>query len=86
MGANQPVVEYIDRDDGYIAEMVRRATVFMECVRTRTVPVQIDEPVPAPIPGKVLFDSKATMRGQRKHPPGLRMCPRRNWPSGPRSR
>jgi len=53
MGANQPVVEYIDRDDGYIAEMGKRATAFMECVRTRTIPVKIDEPVAAPIPGRV---------------------------------
>jgi predicted phage-related endonuclease len=53
LGANQPVVEYIERDDGYIAEMVRRATAFMECVRTRTIPVTIDEPVPAPVPGKI---------------------------------
>jgi hypothetical protein len=53
MGANQPIVEYIDRDDDYIAEMVRRATAFMECVRTKTPPVEIEEPVPAPIPGKV---------------------------------
>jgi hypothetical protein len=61
MGANQPVVEYIDRDDAYITEMVRRATAFMECVRTKTVPVQIDEPVPAPIPGRVydMSDSNA---------------------------
>jgi len=53
MGANQPIVEYIDRDDGYIAEMLKRATAFMECVRTKTPPVEIAEPVPAPVPGKV---------------------------------
>ena len=53
MGANQPIVEYIDRDEGYIAEMLKRATAFMECVRTKTPPVEIAEPVPAPVPGKV---------------------------------
>jgi predicted heme/steroid binding protein len=53
MGANQPIVEYIERDDDYIAEMVKRATAFMECVRTKTIPVDIAEPVPAPVPGKV---------------------------------
>jgi hypothetical protein len=53
MGANAPIVEYIERDDSYIAEMVRRATAFMECVRTKTPPVEIAEPVPAPVPGKV---------------------------------
>lgn len=54
VGANAPVVEYIDRDEDYIAEMVARGRQFMSCVRLRRPPVVIDEPVPPPIADKVV--------------------------------
>src|SRR5262249_19570958 len=47
LGANEPVVEYIDRDEEYIKEMVTRAAAFLLCVKTQTPPVALD-PVPAP--------------------------------------
>lgn len=49
MGANEPVVEYIDRDDDYIVEMVRRGWKFMTCVAARLPPL-ILPPVPPPVP------------------------------------
>ena len=32
MGANPPIVETIERDDAYIAEMLKRGQQFMDCV------------------------------------------------------
>ena len=39
LGANEPIVEYLDRDEAYVAEMVKRGAQFMEHVRNRTPPV-----------------------------------------------
>ena len=55
MGANEPVVEYIDRDDNYAAEMVRRGKQFMDCVAARRAPVAL-EPVAAPIDASKVYD------------------------------
>jgi predicted phage-related endonuclease len=55
MGANEPIVEYIDRDEDYIKEMVTRASSFMLCVQTKTPPVALD-PVPAPTLGAKVYD------------------------------
>jgi len=52
LGAREPTVDFIDFDDAYGAELVRRAEAFMQCVWTKTPPVEIAEPVPAPVPGK----------------------------------
>ncbi len=49
VGANEPVVEFIDRDDDYIAEMVKRGKKFMICVAARLPPVALP-PVAAPVP------------------------------------
>ena len=49
MGANEPVVEFIDRDDDYIAEMIKRGKRFMVCVAARLPPVTLP-PVAAPVP------------------------------------
>jgi predicted phage-related endonuclease len=54
-GANAPVVEFIPRDDGYIAEMIARGEQFMEHVRNRTPPVVLDA-VPAPIDPTRVYD------------------------------
>ena len=49
MGTNEPVVEYIVRDDDYIAEMVKRGQKFMTCVAARLPPLELP-PVPPPVP------------------------------------
>lgn len=54
-GANEPIVEYIDRHDGYITEMITRGKQFMECVEARVPPVVLD-PVPPPIDAKHTYD------------------------------
>jgi predicted phage-related endonuclease len=38
-GAREPVVDYVERDDAYCAEMVTRAQHFMLCVAMREPPV-----------------------------------------------
>ena len=53
MGAREPIVDFVEYDEDYGAELMRRAEDFMHCVWSRTVPVAIDEPVPPPIPGRV---------------------------------
>lgn len=52
MGAREPVVEFVDRDTDYAAELMRRAEAFMRCVWTLTPPVDIAPPIAAPVPGK----------------------------------
>jgi predicted phage-related endonuclease len=52
MGANAPVVEYIDRDEAYAAEMVRRGNQFMDCVAARRPPVALDPVAPPCDPTK----------------------------------
>ena len=47
MGANEPIVEYIDRDEEYIKEMVTRAEAFMMCVQMKMPPFPL-EPAPPP--------------------------------------
>jgi hypothetical protein len=53
MGAREPVVEFIDYDEAYGAELMRRAEWFMQHVWNKVPPVDIDEPVTPPVPGKV---------------------------------
>jgi predicted phage-related endonuclease len=55
MGANVPVVEYIERDAGYAAEMISRGKQFMACVKARREPVRLD-PVPPPIEANRVYD------------------------------
>ena len=55
MGANAPIVEYIERDADYAGEMVRRGAQFMACVAARRPPVAL-EPVAAPIDATKVFD------------------------------
>jgi hypothetical protein len=55
LGANEPIVEYIDRDDAYIAEMVKRGEQFMLCVALRRPPVDL-EPVPPPADATKIID------------------------------
>ena len=58
MGASEPIVEFIPRDDNYIAEMVKRGEQFMAHVRNRTPPVVLDA-VPAPIDASRVYDMAA---------------------------
>jgi hypothetical protein len=53
MGAREPIVDFVDYDDDYGAELMRRAEAFMACVWSKTPPVDIDKPVTPPIPGRV---------------------------------
>jgi hypothetical protein len=55
MGASEPVVEFIERDDEYIAEMVKRGRQFMDCVERRIPPVTLPA-VPAPIDVSKYYD------------------------------
>jgi predicted phage-related endonuclease len=52
MGANEPVVDFIPCDDAYAAELLKRATVFMQCVDSLTPPVPIMPAAPAIIPSQ----------------------------------
>ena len=54
-GANEPVVDFLERDDGYIAEMVKRGRQFMRFVERKIPPVALP-PVPAPIVAEALYD------------------------------
>ena len=55
MGASEPIVEYIDRHDEYIAEMVKRGTQFMQHVANRTEPVVL-EAMAAPVDATKTYD------------------------------
>lgn len=52
MAAREPIVEFVEKDTAYADELLRRASAFMDCVRTLTPPVEIAPPVVAPVPGK----------------------------------
>jgi hypothetical protein len=51
--ANEPVREYIERDEAYAAEMVKRGKKFMACVAKKTPPVVLPPVAPPIIPEKV---------------------------------
>jgi hypothetical protein len=53
LGAREPIVDFVDYDEDYGAELMRRAEAFMQCVWSKTPPVDVDEPVVPPVPGKV---------------------------------
>lgn len=55
MGANAPIVEYIDRDYDYGAEMIQRGKQFMDCVRERRAPVALPA-VPPPANATKIYD------------------------------
>lgn len=55
MGANEPVVEFIERDMDYAAEMITRGGVFMHHVQNRTQPVAL-EPVAPPADASKIYD------------------------------
>lgn len=55
MGANPPLVETIERDDAYIAEMLKRGQQFMDCVAARRPPVVLPA-VPSPVDASKVYD------------------------------
>lgn len=55
MGASEPIVEFIERDDNYIAEMIASGEQFMQHVANKTPPVVLDA-VPAPIDASKVYD------------------------------
>jgi predicted phage-related endonuclease len=55
IGGNEPVVEFIERDDNYIAEMVKRGEQFMTHVANKTPPVVLDA-VAAPIDASKIYE------------------------------
>jgi predicted phage-related endonuclease len=55
MGVNPPIIEYIQYDPEYAAEMNLRGKQFMECVRARRPPVALDA-VPAPADATKVVD------------------------------
>jgi hypothetical protein len=59
VGVNEPIVEYIDRDDDYIAEMVKRGKKFMTCVAARLPPVILPA-VPPPVPHDSMIEVDMT--------------------------
>lgn len=62
-GGDAPIIEYIDRDDDYAAEMVRRGAQFMECVRTRTPPVAMPAAAPPAVADRVIDMSPSNVWG-----------------------
>ena len=54
-GAAEPVVDFIERDSDYVAEMIKRGRQFMEFVARREPPVVLP-PVPAPIIADKSYD------------------------------
>ena len=55
LGASEPVVEFLERDVGYAAEMRRRGAQFIAAVKMHHPPVELD-PVPAPADASVIYD------------------------------
>jgi len=58
MGANEPVVEFIPRDNDYIGIEIDRAAQFMTFVAHRDPPIVLD-PVPPPLDANKLYDMSA---------------------------
>jgi hypothetical protein len=61
MGASPPIVEYIERDPDYAAEMIHRGAQFMDCVARRIVPVHL-----APVAGPVVVSKHYDMSGDNR--------------------
>jgi predicted phage-related endonuclease len=55
LGANPPIIEFIERNDDYIDEMIQRGVQFMECVEKGTPPVALPA-VPPPADAKLIYD------------------------------
>jgi len=60
-GANEPVVEFIPRDNDYIGIEIDRAAQFMTFVFNREPPIVL-EPVPPPADAKKIYDMRTDNR------------------------
>jgi predicted phage-related endonuclease len=58
MGANEPIVEYLERSQPYIDQMVDRGDYFMMCVSLRKPPVEL-----APVAPPVEANAEINMTG-----------------------
>lgn len=54
-GAREPIIEAVDFDDVYAAELWARAKQFMQCVFNLTPPI-VREPIAAPVKAEKLYD------------------------------
>ena len=54
-GSNEPVVEFLDKDEAYATELMARATAFMQHVWNLTPPVAL-APVTAPVKPEKSYD------------------------------
>lgn len=52
MAAREPIIEFVERDKAYAAELLKRAREFMACVHSLTPPFDIAPAVAPPVPGK----------------------------------
>ena len=55
MGASEPTVDFIQFDDDYAAELMRRAEAFMQCVWSLTPPIAL-APIAAPVKPEKTYD------------------------------
>lgn len=63
-GASPPIVEYIERDAAYAAEMVKRGQQFMHCVAMRRPAVALP-PISAPVIISKIYDFTGNNRWAR---------------------
>jgi hypothetical protein len=59
MGANEPVVEYVDKDDAYASELMMRAEAFWLCVQNLTPPCAVPA-VAAPVKPERIYDMQGS--------------------------
>ncbi len=59
MGANEPVVEIIEKDEAYAAELMRRAEAFMQCVWELRPPFA-EKPVTPPVKAEIVYDMQSS--------------------------
>jgi hypothetical protein len=64
VGAKEPIVEYIDRDADYAAEMIARGRQFIDFVRARIPPVVLPA-IPPPVDASRIYDMTGNEAWQR---------------------
>jgi hypothetical protein len=55
LGASEPVVDFIPRDEAYQQQLLQRAEQFMRCVWRKVPPVPLP-PIAAPVKAEVVYD------------------------------
>jgi hypothetical protein len=64
MGASEPIVEWLPRDQAYIDIMIERGQQFMQHVKNKTPPVAL-APVAAPIDASKVYDLSSNEKWQK---------------------